>query len=452
MFDDTVAAVALLAGPHHQLLYTNAACTRMLGARRLGAPAREAFAEPDAAHFLTVLDEVRATGRPRQLTDSREPDPGAPDQARHFVYSCSPVTTPAGPGILVVTMDTTAETRALQRYEALVSAVTQMVWVMHPDGAMDEIVSGWEQLTGTPWHPRADESWYERIHPRDREGLLRAWQSAAEEGTPSVFQASFRVRTADGSYRHMSTRGVPVMREGRVAEWIAATADIEATWGARLRERLLAQVAAVSGASLDEAFAEVVNVVVPELADACLILLLSHDQWPLPDHARVTARRVASATRPGLPAPPALRNQQVVVSPAIREVLDQRTPAPSASPPAAHSGGPGSGGHRAMARRGRRDQPDPHPPDRRRHRPRLRRHQQQRRHPRARPRRDRPAARTPPPRPPAHPKGPRPPACPPHRPEPPARPPHRAAAGARRGSRGLLPAGQLRERDRRGLV
>ncbi|NML52676.1 SpoIIE family protein phosphatase [Streptomyces sp. R302] len=329
MFDGTVAAVSVLAGPEGRLIYTNSAFTRLFGVRRLGVPAREAFPDSDGHRFLAVLESVRDTGRARQVVGERRPDPGQPGQSRHFVYSCSAVTTDHGPGILVLAMDTTAETLALQRYEDLVSAVSQMVWVMGPDGGMEEIVPGWERLTGTPWRRRADAGWYAHIHPRDRERLSEAWRRAAgggDGGRPAVFEATFRVRAEDGSYRHMTTRSVPVLRDGRLTEWVAATADVEDAWGTRLRERLLAQVAAVSGASLHEAFAEVVKVVVPELTDACLVLLLSHDEWPLPEHAGVTARRIASATRPGLPAPPALRGQGVAVTPAVRKVLDHREP------------------------------------------------------------------------------------------------------------------------------
>ncbi|MFB7608984.1 SpoIIE family protein phosphatase [Streptomyces gardneri] len=326
VFDGAVAAVALLAGPEGRLLYTNAAFTRMFGARQVGLPARKAFADPDGWRFLSVLDEVRATGRARQVTGAREPDPDAPAQSRYFLYSCSPVTTQEGDGILVVAMDTTTETFALQRYRALVSAVSVMIWVVHADGAMEEIVPGWERLTGAPWHPRADTGWYAHVHPRDRDRLGACWRDAATRGAGGVFQCTFRVRAADGSYRHLSTRGVPVLREGRVAEWIAATVDIEDTWRAQLRERLLARVATVTGQSLGEAFGEVVKIVVPELTDACLILLLSHEEWPLPEHAPVTARRVASATRPGLPAPPALLGQSVTVTRKVREVLESRVP------------------------------------------------------------------------------------------------------------------------------
>ncbi|GLW72770.1 hypothetical protein Kpho02_50690 [Kitasatospora phosalacinea] len=325
LFDETVAAVALFVGAEHRLVYQKAACCRLLGARPLGLPARQAFSEPDAAEFMTVLDDV-AAGRPRRMTQSREPDPGAVEQARYFVYSCTPVVLPDGPGVMVVALDTTAETMTLERYRALVSAVSQMVWVLHADGSAEEVVPGWQELTGEPWHGGTEEDWYAYIHPRDREGLGRAWRAAAAQEPPGVMESTFRVRTADGSYHHMSTRCVPVLRHGRAEEWVAATVDVEEKWRAALHERVLARVAEVAAGSLEEVFAPVVRAVVPELADSCVILLLSHEEWPLPRNSTVTARRVASEVRPGLPAAPALRSQSVTVTGAVRELLEGRVP------------------------------------------------------------------------------------------------------------------------------
>ena len=324
VFDDVAAAVALLAGPEHRLLYTNAVFTRLFGARRLGLPAVEAFPDPDAGRFLSVLAEVRATGRPLQVTGAREPDAGEPGQARHFAYSCSPVATRRGPGILVIALDTTRATDALHRYEALTSAVSQMVWTVRPDGTMSELVPGWERVTGTPWRSRADEAWFAHIHPRDRDRLRDTWRAAATTRPPQVFECTFRVRTGSGEYRHMFSRAVPIVRGHRVVEWIAATADIEDGWRARLRERLLAKIADAPRTGLPQAFAAVVDAVVPDLADACLILLLSHDEWPLPAHVPLEARRVATATRPGLPAPPALLGQSLPVSAQLRAGLERR--------------------------------------------------------------------------------------------------------------------------------
>lgn len=336
MFDGSLAAMAVFTGPDDRMVYANSAFARLFGDRPLGRPARETFPDPDAYRFLGVLEEVRATGRACQVLGARRTDPGDDAQASHFVYACSPLTTADGPGILVVALDTSAETWTLQRYEALVSAVSQMVWVMRPDGTMEELVPGWERLTGTPWYPRADKGWYDHVHPRDRERLGEAWRAALRITSPDVFEDVYRLRAADGSYRHLAIRSVPVLRDGSVAEWVCAAADVEDTWRSRLRERMLAQVAAVSGTGLQGAFCELVKVIVPELVDVCLILLLSHDDWPLPENATVTARRVASATGPGLPAPPALRGQSVTLSPTVRGILESRVPRTFLFPP----GGP----------------------------------------------------------------------------------------------------------------
>ncbi|MFE6974033.1 SpoIIE family protein phosphatase [Streptomyces sp. NPDC057682] len=332
MFDDAVAAVALLMGPEHRLLYVNPAFTRLFGPRTLGLPAREAFPEPDASRFLGVLEDVRRSGRPRQVTGRRRTDPGALSQARHFVYSCTPVATRRGGGILAIAMDTTAETYTLQRYEALATAVSQMVWVMWPNGTMDELVPGWEAITGLPWRSRADDGWFAVVHPRDRDALHAAWLEAAAE-PQSVFEHTFRVRTAGGAYRHMFSRAVPVVRDGSVAEWIAATADVEDAWRTQLRERLLAQIAERPRTSLAQAFGTVVDTIVPEVADACLILTLDHDEWPVPSHVALRAGRIASASRPGLPAPPALLGQSVPVTAPLRELLEQGAPRTFVVPP-----------------------------------------------------------------------------------------------------------------------
>jgi PAS domain S-box-containing protein len=326
LFDETVAAVALFAGPEHRLVYQNQACARLLGARPLGLPAREAFPEPDADVFMTVLDEVVATGRPRRLPEAREPDPDSPEQARFFVYSCTPVTMADGPGAMVVALDTTAEIVALERYQAVATAVSQMVWVLRPDGSAEEIVPGWQKLTGEPWHGRMDSGFTAYVHPRDRHRLEHDRRLMLADEPPHIVETAFRVRAADGSYRHMATRSVPIMRGGRATEWIAATEDVEDRWNAELREHLLAHLAEVSGGTLDEVLEAVVHVVVPELVDACVIMLLTGEEWPQPASTAVTARRAVTATRPDLPPPPPLPGGEVVIGDAVREVLDNRTP------------------------------------------------------------------------------------------------------------------------------
>ncbi|MBY8879397.1 SpoIIE family protein phosphatase [Actinacidiphila acidipaludis] len=352
VFDDAIVAVALTAGSEHRLVYYNGAFRNLFGPRELGVRAADAFTEEKAARYVQMLDEVFHDGKGRQVTGPRTTEgtfPGAPGR-RHFIYSCSPVVSRFGRGVLTVCVDTTAQVdaveraeelseerhQALHRYEALMGAVTQTVWLMQPDGTISELVGDFENFTGNRWRPVIDEKWLTFVHPHDRAHLVRTWQEAAE-GTPSMFVCTFRLRTTSGDYRHVQSRAVPIVREGVIVEWIGATADIEDQWRNRLRERLLARVATVTAADdVPQAFGAVAAAVVPELTDACAVFLL-----PAPGVTAaggpLTAVRVASTARPGLPGLPPLREETHPVGPVARQVVESRKPRmlvfPAGSPP-----------------------------------------------------------------------------------------------------------------------
>ncbi|BFV58650.1 SpoIIE family protein phosphatase [Kitasatospora sp. CMC57] len=339
VFDRAIVAIALTAGPEHQLAYRNEAFQELFGPRPLGVPVGELFAGPEREGFVGRLDQVLADGAARQVTTPVVVDRADGADRRYCVYSCSPVSSRYGPGVLIAVIDTTAQVRstqdaerlsverlhALERYEALMTAVSQLVWVARPDGSMTELVPGWERLTGHPWRDTMDERWLELVHPRDREGLLAQWSRAAE-GEPSKFEYTYRLRFASGTYRHIAVRVVPVLRGGELVEWVGATADVEDRWRTRQRERLLVETTAVTGSSRPEdAFEAVTQLVVPDLTDACTVFLLAARQSTgRPD--QVIGTRIASAARPGLPPLPALREQTFRLGPAALRAVVEQTP------------------------------------------------------------------------------------------------------------------------------
>ncbi|WP_329129835.1 SpoIIE family protein phosphatase [Streptomyces sp. NBC_01476] len=353
VFDRAIVAVVLTAGPEHRLVYYNEAFSRLFGPRKLGSPAAEAFDEPRAVRFLRMLDGVFHDRTARQVTAPRTTEgthPGAPGR-RHFMYSASPVISRYGPGVLAIAVDTTAQVetarraeeqseerhRTLQRYEALMSAVPQIVWLMKPDWSITELVGGFEEFTGMPWRPVIDAEWLAAVHPHDRTDLVRTWKEAAE-GTPSFFVCTFRMRTASGEYRHVQSRAVPVQRGGVTVEWVGSSADVEDQWRNRLRERLLARVATVAAAGdVPQALAAVAAAVVPELTDTCAVFML-----PSPEltgaGGPLTATRVASSARTGLPPLPPMSGKARPVGPLARQVIESRRPQlltfPAGEPPA----------------------------------------------------------------------------------------------------------------------
>ncbi|MGW5349632.1 SpoIIE family protein phosphatase [Streptomyces sp. NPDC004031] len=355
VFDSAIVPVAITAGPEHLLVYYNAAFHGLFGPRRLGAPAREAFGEPAAARFVDMLEDVYRDHTARQVTSPRTTDGSAPGSpgVQHFVYSCSPVVSRHGPGVLAVAIDTSAQVaaaeraqrlseqrhQALQRYEALMSAVSQIVWLMQPTGEITELVGGFEEFTGLPWRPVIDQEWLATVHPHDRNRLVHTWREAAAE-TPSTFVCTFRMRTASGTYRHVQSRAVPIVRGNVAVEWIGTTADVEDQWRNRLRERLLARVATVTAAAdVPQAFAAVTAAVVPELADACTVFLLpGHGMGQEAPGGGPSASRAAATARDGLPAMPALGGDPRPLGPVARQVVESRRPRlltfPAGEPPA----------------------------------------------------------------------------------------------------------------------
>ncbi|MFJ5234203.1 SpoIIE family protein phosphatase [Kitasatospora sp. NPDC088391] len=338
VFDRAIVAIALTAGPDHRLVYYNDAFRDLFGDRPLDRPAHQVFTEPGADRLLATLDAVLADGTARQVTAHRTLGCRAGRAThRHFVYSCSPAATRHGPGVLAAAIDTTAELHsaleaerlsaerlhALQRYEALTAAAARMVWVVGADGSTSELVPGWQDLTGRPFPATVDADWLDAVHPRDRAGVAARWVAALE--LPAVFEHTFRVRSADGGYRHVRSRAVPVVRDGEGTEWIGTTADIEDQWRNRLRERLLARAGAVTEADrAEDAFAALAATLVPDLTDVCAVYLL-----PEPDAAagRVVATRIAAVARPGLPPLPPLGRQTFTLGEHARKAVSDRRPA-----------------------------------------------------------------------------------------------------------------------------
>ena len=134
--------------------------------------------------------------------------------------------------IIGVDMDVTerkqaeAELRASEeRYRALVSATSHIVWRTNPAGEALFATSLWQDLTGQSDDEMYGHGWLNAVHPDDREQTLAIWQGAVAAKT--IYESEFRVRAHDGSYRHFSSRGVPIVAaDGSVREWVGANTDI----------------------------------------------------------------------------------------------------------------------------------------------------------------------------------------------------------------------------------
>ncbi|WP_433256443.1 SpoIIE family protein phosphatase [Streptosporangium sp. CA-135522] len=319
VFDPAPVGVSVTSTRDRRLVYTNAVYRSVFGDRSLWALAREAFGDHvERDYYYGLLDQVLCTGKPVTVIEApvaiAYADTGP--QERFFTFSLSEISLGDGdPGVLLVSVEVTEQVTAAQRIQALAeerrrlveryhklgSVGAEMIWVTSADGRVIEPSPGWERVTGQSWEEFREEGWRDVIHPDDREATVRSWSRAAEE-VPPLWENIHRIRLANGTYRHFSVRAVPVIEGDTVVEWVGSCTDIEQEWQDTRRLELLGLAAAATAdiTRLEEMLTALAHAIVPELADGCIIYLLSESP-DRPANAPLVAQHVASAARPGLP-------------------------------------------------------------------------------------------------------------------------------------------------------
>jgi len=112
-----------------------------------------------------------------------------------------------------------------ERYRAVAQATAQIIWVTDPEGNVVEDLPALQEYTGLSSEELRAGGWQAAVHPEDRTRAseVRAHAIAAK----SFYEVEYRLRRADGVYRHFWVRGVPVFdADGRVTEWVRACIDI----------------------------------------------------------------------------------------------------------------------------------------------------------------------------------------------------------------------------------
>jgi PAS domain S-box-containing protein len=112
-----------------------------------------------------------------------------------------------------------------ERYRSLVIATTQIVWTTNAQGEVGGDLPAWRQFTGQSLEGIQGWGWIEALHPEDRQRVAAGWTRAAE--TRSLYQTEYRVRRADGEYRHFAVCGAPVLEpDGAIREWVGTCTDV----------------------------------------------------------------------------------------------------------------------------------------------------------------------------------------------------------------------------------
>ncbi|MEZ5743479.1 MAG: PAS domain-containing protein [Sphingomonadaceae bacterium] len=113
-----------------------------------------------------------------------------------------------------------------QQFDVLADALPPLVWSTDSEGQADYFNQRWIDYTGLSPEASYGAKWLERLHPDDVPHTQEVWLEAVASSTP--YQAEYRVRAADGTYRWFLARGLPIKGpDGAVQRWIGTCTDIE---------------------------------------------------------------------------------------------------------------------------------------------------------------------------------------------------------------------------------
>ena len=112
------------------------------------------------------------------------------------------------------------------RLRLVIDTIPALVWSARPDGSVDFVNQRWEEYTGLSLEEGLGWKWGDTVHPDDIERFVREWRTTLASGEP--MRTEVRVRRADGEYRWLLVRNVPLRDEnGNIVKWYGSSIDIE---------------------------------------------------------------------------------------------------------------------------------------------------------------------------------------------------------------------------------
>jgi PAS domain S-box-containing protein len=111
-------------------------------------------------------------------------------------------------------------------FRRLVDATPAMIHAAQPNGQMEFLNQTWLNYLGRPLEELTGWGWADIFHPDDLERIVAQWRAAMASGVGTACEG--RVRRADGEYRAMLHRKVPLRGpDGGIEKWYGSSTDIE---------------------------------------------------------------------------------------------------------------------------------------------------------------------------------------------------------------------------------
>jgi formate hydrogenlyase transcriptional activator len=110
--------------------------------------------------------------------------------------------------------------------QVLVDSIPALIHTAKPDGHLDYFNKRWLEYLGVTLEEVAGWNWTAFVHSEDVEGILTRWRACLATG--EIFEYETRVRRANGDYRWMLHRKVPLRdANGNIVKWYGSSLDID---------------------------------------------------------------------------------------------------------------------------------------------------------------------------------------------------------------------------------
>jgi formate hydrogenlyase transcriptional activator len=110
--------------------------------------------------------------------------------------------------------------------QLLVDSIPALIHTARPDGYLDYFNKPWLEYLGVTLDKVTGWKWTAVVHPEDVEGIVAKWRACLATG--EIFEYETRVRSANGEYRWMFHRKVPLRdANGNIVKWYGSSLDIE---------------------------------------------------------------------------------------------------------------------------------------------------------------------------------------------------------------------------------
>jgi len=110
--------------------------------------------------------------------------------------------------------------------QLLVDSIPALIHTARPDGYLDYFNKPWLEYLGVTLDKVTGWNWTAFVHPEDVEGTLAKWRACLATG--ETFEYETRVRRANGEYRWMFHRKVPLRdADGNIVKWYGSSLDID---------------------------------------------------------------------------------------------------------------------------------------------------------------------------------------------------------------------------------